>query len=289
VSFTPNSPTTIVVGQVEFPAPAGVTVTNWKDRTVVAQKQRSGTASRPACRSAADINEVVVHETVSTKVDRKSAGRPNIHLVLHRDGTFTQHADLVADLNHANHHNMASFGFETVNPVLPRMASAPDGGLPPNLTDFPCIQNTIWASADRPKLEAGGHGPARNPGRHYVRPTDAQLEAAARLIAWATDSTIGHGMNIPLNWRGRRGQFLLLGRDDPLFANHAPGIHAHGYWNHSDGCFIVLYAWLRLDQNLSQQDALDTACDIAQNKTVQRSESGGRRTPHADLHDVLHP
>jgi hypothetical protein len=283
----PAATDTLVVGQVEFTPPEGVTVTNWAD-SAVAHKDRVGDRVRPACRAASDISELVVHETVSQRIDRGNTGRPNVHLVLHRDGTFTQHADLTHDLNHANHYNRVSFGFETVNPVLPRIAGAPNNGLPPNLDDFPCLQNTNWASQDRPRdEETGAFLDPRNRNRHYVRPTNAQLEAAFRLIEWATDDTVGHEMNIPRDWVGLRGRRLLFGRDDPLFRTHVPGIYAHGYFHHSDGYLIVLYAWLRLDQNLDEEEARETSFDIAQNGVERHRERGGRRTPHASLDAVL--
>lgn len=288
-TFVPEASDTLVIDQVEHTPPDGVTVVNWADPTV-ARKDREGTRQRPACRAAADITELIVHETVSRTIDRGNTGRPNVHLVLHRDGTFTQHADLVLDLNHANHHNRVSFGFETVNPVLPRIANAPDNGLPPDLDAFPCIQSTAWASQDRPRdPETGRFGAPRNESRHYVRPTDAQLEAASRLIEWATDDSLEHGLGITRDWRGLRDDFLLFGRDDPLFENLDPGIYAHGYFHHSDGYLIVLYAWLRLEQSFTEADARDTAIDIAQNAIERRREPGGRRTHHANLQQALNP
>lgn len=286
-TFMPANTNTIVVDRTEFAPPAGVTVINWADPSV-ARKSRSGTNRRPDCRAAGDLTEVIVHETVSANVNRGNAGRPNVQLVLHRDGTFTQHADLAADLNHANDHNVASFGFETVNPVVPRMAGAPTGGLP-NLTDWPTIETTTWANRDRVVDEDDGTAVIHNPDRHYVLPTDAQLEAATELIEWATDTAPGHGMNIPRDWPGRRGNFLLFGRDDALFQALVPGILAHGYFHHSDGYFIVLYAWLRLEQGLNAVDARREALDIADNRIVRRRENGGSRTTHAELTHLLHP
>lgn len=294
-SFVPTHTDCLIVGQQEFRPPQGLTVINWADPTV-ARKDRAGTRSRPACRLASSVTELIVHETASTRVNRAGTGRPNVHLVLHRDGTFTQHADLVQDLNHANHHNRASFGFETVNPVLPRIAGAPNNGLPPDTDAFPVIQNTTWTARDKEctarddegKCTSHRGGALRNRNRHYVRPTDAQLEAATLLIEWATDSTQTHGMDIPRDWLGIRGDFLLFGRDDLDFAHRIPGIYAHGYYHHSDGYFIVLYAWLRLELGLTPQQALTDALDIAANDVSRRRERRGlANASHADLSEVI--
>lgn len=298
--FIPDDERTIVVGEQEFTPPDGVDVTNWAG-SEVAHKDRTGTRARPACRDANDVTELIVHETVSRGVNRSSTGRPNVHLVLHRDGTFTQHADLVHDLNHANDHNRASFGFETVNPVLPRIAGAPQNGLPRDLDRWPVLQNTEWAGRDlhdpdrrRVRNPATGemelvNGPLPashwNRHRHYVLPTREQFEAASRLIEWATDRTVGHDMEISRNWRGLRrgGELLLFGRDDDLYATREPGIYAHGYFHHSDGYILVLYAWLRLEHHLTERDAYNATLDIAANHVVRHREPGGRRSWHADL------
>ncbi len=299
-AFVPTRSDTLVVGGRELRPPAGLVVTNWSDPGV-ARKDRSGSRSRPACRAVGDVREIIVHETASQRVSRRSAGRPNVHLVLHRDGTFTQHADLVHDLNHANHHNRASFGFETVNPVVPRLAGAPQNGLPRDRVRWPTLRDTSWAGLDR-------HDPDRrrvrnpvtgerevvngplpreswNASRHYVRPTHEQLEAATALIRWTTDGTVGHGMDVPRTWRGlrRRGELLLFGRDDRHFARREPGIYAHGYFHHSDGYFVVLYALLRLERGLASADALARAEDLARHHTVRHREPGGHRRWHADL------
>ena len=305
-TFVPDHTDTLVVNQQEFATPEGLIVTNWAAADV-AHKDRAGTGARPACRAAEDVTELIVHETASTRVNRGGTGRPNVHLVLHRDGTFTQHADLVHDLNHGNHHNRTSFGFETVNPVLPRIAGAPRNGLPANQVSWPTIQNTIWTGQDnfdpdrrRERDPATGNmvvvnGPLPrqiwNQDRNYVRPTDEQLEAATQLIIWATDDTVGHGMDIPQDWQGlrRSDELMLMGRDDALYAARSPGLYAHGYLHHSDGWFLVLYAWLRIAHGLNQTQALEDALDIAENHVIRHREPGGRRAPHAELSHAREP
>jgi len=73
------------------------------------------------------------------------------------------------------------------------------------------------------------------------------------------------------------------------FANttQTPGVWAHGYFDHTDGYFIVLYAWLWLASNGGQGMAADKAWKAAK-KVADESQTpvttpGGGATYHVDI------
>lgn len=79
----------------------------------------------------------------------------------------------------------------------------------------------------------------------------------ASLIRWAT-STPAPGINIPRRWPGLRSGRFQFGpfeeADKPL-----PGILAHQYFGHSDGAWLVLYSWLRLEAGMKPARAYEEA------------------------------
>lgn len=196
------------------------------------------------------VTELVVHESVT-----RSAGatvrvlrmrRLGVHLVLDPEGELSQHADLVRDVvAHAGStHNGPSIGVEVVNPYYPRL-------LRPGLA---------WGRTIR--------APWAHEGR-YVLPTPAQAESVAMLVRWLTSGPVP-GIAVPRRWVGLADGRMALGRVADARRASA-GILAHHYFGHSDGAWLVLYAWLRLEA-----DAFEEA--------VRRAE-GARG--FADLRDLI--
>jgi hypothetical protein len=204
------------------------------------------------CRSPKDVTEIIVHETAAqmpydvadlekTANNSKPLG---VHFSIDRDGTIRQHNDVVDWLRHASGHNDVSVAIEILNPG-PLKNTARDA------SQLPTIKKTKWPSL-------GNSAPDEI--RTYVLPTHDQVEAAAQLIHWLTGSSEGHGLGIPSDWIGMNsdGKHFLM---DNNFKDSTtnPGIWAHGYFDHADGYFIVLYAWLRLASNQGQGMPADKA------------------------------
>lgn len=183
------------------------------------------------------MTELIVHETVT----RSAAATVkvlqdrglSVHLIMAPDGTLTQHGDLGDEiLWHASQHNGQSVGVEVVNPYYPR-------GLRPGLP---------WTRTIRAGWAHEGQ---------YVLPTPAQAEAVARLVAWIT-SPAAQGLSIPQRWIGVSDGRLVMARK-PGAETIAPGIYAHTYFNHADGAWLVLYAWLRLETGMAPSEAYEDA------------------------------
>lgn len=228
----------IVVGGQKLPPPQGVNVKNFLDPSVYRFHNQSRTGP---------VNELVIHETVtrswpSTVAVLKPATKDNpggrglgVHFIADSDGTIYQHGDLATDfLWHASQHNPVSVGIETVNPYEPQLA--PKDGPWKDVIDAP------WA--------AGGR---------YLVPTPEQSESVCQMVSWLTS---GHGLSIPMKWAGLSGATLAMG---PLTSakSLAPGVYAHHYFGHADGCWLVLYSWLRLVGGLEPADARAAAIKLA--------------------------
>lgn len=132
-----------------------------------------------------------------------------------------QHNDLHDLLFHAGPLNTRSIGIEIINPYYP----------PASLKRLPWkhVIDAKWAHKKR-----------------YLLPTQAQMECLWRLVRGICDSSWPGGIEIPMTFVGaddNRGR-LLMGMDKGIKTSTA-GVWAHGYNNHADGFFPVLYCWLR--------------------------------------------
>lgn len=199
-------------------------------------------------RRTGPVNEVVVHETVtcssaSTLRVLEPAGASNpggrnlgIHFVVDPNGTVYQNGDLADDLLwHATMHNPVSVGIETVNPFDPKLM--------PKNGPWTQVMNAPWATAS---------------GGKYVVPTPESAEAVAQLLMWLTSGTAPE-LTIPANWIGLgANNKMALGRV-PGADKLSPGIYSHMYFDHGDGSWLVLYAWMRMAPGLSPEEAYSEA------------------------------
>lgn len=194
-------------------------------------------------RRVLDANAVVVHETVTTShastVAALKARGLGVHLIIDHDGVVYQHADLLTDeMWHASHFNALSIGIEVVNPYEPRF-------LPKTSSPWTEVIDAPWA--------AGGK---------YVVPTLAQSIATTSAINFLT-SAAANPVAIPQRWPGfQHTHRLALGRVKEDAAEN-PGVHAHMYFGHADGAWLVLFAWLAIEAGLSYKDAYKKAKELA--------------------------
>ena len=189
------------------------------------------------------ISEIIVHESVTRSVQttervlkRRGLG---VHLMVDAYGNVTQHADLASRrLAHASPRNQRSVGLEVVNPYYPKYLrkKSPWSGDP--------IQ-AQWADKGR-----------------YVLPTLPQAEATAHLLFWLT-SPAAKGLDIPRQWVGIEGNRLAMSRVPGAKESTRPGIYAHTYFKHADGAWPVLYAFLRIEAQLSPRAAYHRSIYLA--------------------------
>lgn len=224
----PGMSNILVRGQ-EVSPPSTLTVQNFLMSGVARFKN--------AARNGKPVNEVILHETVTSSakqtvnvVNQRGLG---VHFIVGADGTVYQHGDLVDDeLWHASQHNDNSVGIEVVNPYYPSYR--------PNNSPWGRVIAAPWAHKGQ-----------------YVVPTLEQAEATCMLTSWLCGEK-GTGLDIPRAWAGLEGKSLAFGRV-PRCDQRAPGIYAHHYFGHADGCWLVLYCWLRMEAELEAQEAYETA------------------------------
>lgn len=239
----------LIVAGTEVPTPEGVTVRNYRD----GEACRFGFRDR----SGLPVTELVLHETV-TRSAKKAISvlqqrELGVHLLVAPNGVVTQHGDLAHDrLAHAGGHNGPSVGIEVVNPYYPKYAGR----------DVPWTQviTAPWAHKGR-----------------YVVPTLPQAEATAQLVGLLTSGQVP-GISIPRTWLGLSGDNLAMGRLDHG-NTRTPGVYAHCYFQHADGAWLVLYAWLRLEAGLMEADAYREAVQLASGARRKINLSNVSRLP----------
>lgn len=199
------------------------------------------------------ITEVIVHESVTRsaadtiKVLRNRKPKPlGIHLVVTEDATVIQHADLLHKMGHAGPHNPCSVGIELTNPFYPHNLFK-KGKRRQGLVWERIIEDAPWAHKGK-----------------YVLPTPAQAETNYQLVKWLVETDIEGVLEIPRVWRGYSDGDLAMHRVAGG-KKRSPGIWAHTYWNHSDGAWLVLYAWLRdfgYEPSRAFEEAIRRATDV---------------------------
>lgn len=222
----------IIVEGKRLSAPPGLEVGNFLDQPLC--HFNNATRRSP-------VTEVIVHETVTRSQEATVAvlkqRNLGVHFIVRPDGYVCQHGDLALDLLwHASEHNGVSVGIEVVNPFDPKFM--PSGGPWDRVIDAP------WAVTSS-----------------YVVPTKEQCEATSLLVNWLTSAD--SGLTIPQLWPGFRGTHALAMGRLPDGKILRPGVHAHHYFGHSDGAFLVLYTWLRLEPQINADEAYEVAIALA--------------------------
>lgn len=229
----------IIDGAFEAP-PNGLVVKNFMEDGLYRFFNKKRPAVPPNTRPA--VNSVVVHETVTTShaetVEVLKDRGLGVHFIVESDGVVFQHADAFRDeMWHGSQFNELSVGIETVTPYSPGFAGP--------VAPWDRVIDAPWAYKGK-----------------YVLPTIAQAEAVTQLVNFLTSAT-ANPIAIPQLWPGfQRTHKLAMGRV-AADVHENPGIHAHIYFGHADGGWLVLYAWLRLEPGLSPAEAYATAAGLA--------------------------
>jgi hypothetical protein len=231
----------LIVNGKPLDPPAGLVVKNYLDPSVY--RFRNQTRSRP-------VTQLILHETVTRSwkatvdvLKPKSAANPGgrglgVQLMVDPDGTVYQHGDLATDEHwhaggHTPDHNPSSVGIEVINPYYPKYA--PKDGPWKEFIDAP------WAAEGK-----------------YCVPTMVQSEATCMLTAWLTSPD--SGLSIPRTWLGVKDEKMAFGRLPPM---GDPGVYAHYYFGHADGCWLVLYCWLRLECGFTPEESWHRAVHMS--------------------------
>ena len=102
--------------------------------------------------------------------------------------------------------------------------------------------------------------------KRYILPTRAQMETLVRFTLAITEVCAGN-LQIPRDFPGlsKDGKKFCMGRVGWTQKGQwaAEGIIAHGYDEHADGFFPVLYCYLVIGLGYGYADGYDAAVDIA--------------------------
>lgn len=235
----------LIVGGYPYPAPPGIAVVNWYDKSVGRYKSVD--------RRGRTVNAVVKHESTNGSAAathgilvRRDCG---VHL------TVTELTDAVGRCLVRQHHDLAwervvhaaslngpSVGVEVINAYYHEWAKPPANE-----------RRIVGAWVD-----AGPDGE-----KDYVPPLPRQCEAVALLTEWLTSNDVEEpAFQIQRRWVGLDGDGNLA-MSSVDHATREPGIQAHTYSHHADGAFPVLYALLRLEGHLGRDSAWDVAGALA--------------------------
>ena len=171
------------------------------------------------------LSTFVIHETAgntargckSTLINK----RLGVHLILDKDGTISNHADLATEVcYHAGQANGISIGMEIVNAYRPESVRGPHG---------PVIPAEWWTWVPKGAT------------REYVCPIDVQMRVALALIPWLCNQL---GILVVFSTRDlcKKKPRITGWKKPPLgwSAKPGPGIVAHqDFSKHADGRFIL--------------------------------------------------
>ncbi len=253
----PKRADTIRIGCRGYVVP-GLNLRNWSGR-FWPERVTAGDAKIPrffvkARRPATAVTQLTVHETANNSMygaaQHFRRNRLGVHFIIDRKGRISHHNDL-RDVTQHDRSNDASVGIELVN--------------------------WIYVPRRRPGRTVIGRWTTNAP-RHYLVPTQAQVEALHKLATWLTDKRAG--TRIPRRFAG------IVEHDGATwftFSYHQPvpatGIRAHGQMKlkfrgrvvgRSDGFFPTLYMWLRWNRALSPRRAYRCAKRITNGARLRR-------------------
>ena len=227
----------IVGGRLVAP-PEGVSYLNYLHGPV----EWLGNKRPNRLKSQAIIHESVTHSAAAAVRILKRRGLGTQIVISRRDGSVTQHCDILANVAHARHHNSAGVGVECINRFYGKHAKPGDR-----------VISAVWAHR-----------------KSYIVPTEAQLQSFFSVLVWleevagvplefpatkiGADSTDPGGAFYWGRWNGHKG---------------ARGCQAHHRSAHSDGLFFEHYALSR---------SVGLSHDAAVAATIAAASSGKRST-----------
>lgn len=284
-SYDPAREDTLVINTKEFPSdlPGFRNYKGWKQDTTIPHNRK-----QKQIRSLADIKHLVLHETASDTGDGFfDANDTTAHLSVLKNGTVLQFNDIVERQYHVGVFNNTAIGIEFVN-------SGWVQGMPSKEQSLNAQQRQKYGE-DKGYLWAFC-GLGQN---IYKLPQADQLEKLVTLTSRFLNATeegmpkIGQNWlqlvsynDIKEVWRFASSndvppedekdikQFFIFSHGDlfmvPENFKNNPGILSHASTSsvingkvdkdaHSDGSFLTLYTWLRIEKGLAEEAALEKA------------------------------
>lgn len=189
----------------------------------------------------------ILHESV-TKTWRQAVNvllrrRLGVQIVIHTDGSVTQHADLLAQCSHCGGgRNKGTIGIEAVNRYYGKHAQRGDA-----------VIDAVWAHK-----------------RRYILPTQEQMGTLWTVVQWLASERAG----VPLAFPAVTGPDFYWGR--VKVSPKASGIVAHHRSAHADGLFAEHYLLCR-NMGMVHPVAWDTtiaAASCGRRRTAHHRKGG---------------
>ncbi|HAT1822499.1 TPA: peptidase C39 [Legionella pneumophila] len=306
--YNPASSETLVINMVEFNT--GISgITNYKDwktdSSVIHNKRKN------AYRDPFGIKHLVLHETAAESGDGfDDSNNETSHMSVKRDATILQFNDLVEFENHGSGMNTTSIGIEFVNRGWLSSSTADGGeGIPAKESSLTAAQKETYKEANGYLWAFWGYGfniyrvpPSIDQLEKEVelvkwltRDFPALLQSISGISiynlfpsiddTWLQLISYEEVKNIwtfkaadipPEAERTDKNLFVMTtGYEylEPSYLTDKSGIISHNafYENHSDGSFLTLYTWLRLEKGKSKTDALDIAKKLMKDHYIRVS------------------
>jgi hypothetical protein len=205
---------------------------------------KKGAKLRSYSRRYAEIDEIIIHESVTSTTAKAvkvlNARKLGVHYCIDRDeaGTITSHVPAKKACSHAGSgHNRRSIGIEIVNPFYAKYAKDGDKTL-----------TGVWVHR-----------------KEYLLPYESQMKSLWKLVLWLI---MRH--DVPLEFPGIPDGVMRWGK---IAEHRKAGLKAHHRFAHGDGTFPECYLWYRT-QALSHEEAWA--------KTIAAASAGKRSTPLLD-------
>jgi hypothetical protein len=292
--YDPGDPEALIINMAEFTT--GITgirnYKDWKTNSAIPHNKRKN-----GFRTPTKILQLVLHETAADTGDGfDDSNNTTSHLAVQRDATIKQFNDLVEFENHASGMNTSGVGIEFVNRGWLSSKTTDGGeGIPAREADLTATQKTKFAEANGYIWTFWGYGfNIYKPPPDDLAQLEKEIELVTwltdtlsatvqsapvefqstfptfdktwlQLVSYndVKDKWTFQDENIPAAAdQGTKNLFVFTtGYDvlEPAQIKGTRGIVSHNatYDGHSDGSFLALYTWLRMEKGKASQKSYD--------------------------------
>ncbi|RAP36984.1 peptidase C39 [Legionella quinlivanii] len=308
--YNPSSSTAIVINTIEFNSGiSGIkNYKDWKTDSSVVHNRRKN-----AYRDPFSIRHLVLHESAADTGDGfDDSVNETSHMAVRRDATILQFNDLVEHENHSSAMNPTSIGVEFVNRGWLSSKTDNGGeGIPAKESSLSAEQKETYKEANGYLWTFWGYGfgiyrvpPSLDQLEKEVElvkwitvdlPT--QLQAISGISIYNLFPSIDDTWLQLVSYEDVKDVWTFKEDDIPAEAERSTknlfvfttgygylmpadikdksGIISHNafYENHSDGSFLTLYTWLRLQKSKNKNDAYDICKKLMKNHSIRVSLS----------------
>ncbi|MGN6871242.1 MAG: papain-like cysteine protease family protein [Solirubrobacteraceae bacterium] len=296
--YDPGDPAAIIINMAEFTTGiAGIrNYKDWKTNAAIPHNKRKN-----GYRTPSTVLQLVLHESAADSGDGfDDSNNTTSHLGVQRDATIKQFNDLVEFENHAKGMNTSGVGIELVNRGWLSSKTSDGGeGIPAREADMTAAQKATYAEANGYIWTFWGDGFNIYKPPADLAQLEKEVELLTWLtdtLSATVDSAPTEFQNLfptfdktwlqLVSYDDVKDQWTFPAANVPTSADQATknlfimttgydvlqpaqikgtrGIVSHNatYDGHSDGSFLSLYTWLRMEKGKSSQKALDLCTSL---------------------------